>query len=408
MIRSCLIVALSAVALAATADVPTVENPAQAPVDEVWNLVERWRVGADEDDVLLGKIIGLASGPDGELYALDTQLAQVLVFGPDGEHRRTLGREGSGPGEFRQPIAMFLTPDGRLAVQQAFPGQLIYIDAQDGTPRGSWTLGGESGDDAGGFAFLSLTGQRGGTFAAAGAFNAFDLENKEIRATEFLELMDLDGASPTRLVEKSSNRSLTAFTIDELAAYNPADRGKWDLTPDGKICVAPRHDAYQIDVHDRQGRLVRRITRDHEARLRTEEEKEDVRNSMNIDINGMQPRISWKLQDRAECVDWVRVLDDGTIWVRDSRGRDGWQDEGRMSFGVFGPEGDLHRQVTLQLPEPGEGNRLLLLDDGRVAMIKGLDRLSLSVTVGNDDEVQPSDEPLSEVLLEIICYDIER
>ncbi|MBD3222661.1 hypothetical protein GF314_15610, partial [bacterium] len=113
------VLALSATALLASttaATVATVENPAEAPTHETWTLREAWRVGADEADVLLGQIAVLRGGPDGEVYALDSQLAEIQVFGPGGEFRRTLGREGEGPGEFRQPTNLFWTDDGRIAV----------------------------------------------------------------------------------------------------------------------------------------------------------------------------------------------------------------------------------------------------------------------------------------------------
>ena len=47
-----------------------------------------------------GGVTSVALGPDGEVYVADGRNFEVRVFGLDGAHRRTFGREGEGPGEF--------------------------------------------------------------------------------------------------------------------------------------------------------------------------------------------------------------------------------------------------------------------------------------------------------------------
>ncbi len=47
-----------------------------------------------------GGVTSVALGPDGEVYVADGRNYEVRVFGLDGAHRRTFGREGEGPGEF--------------------------------------------------------------------------------------------------------------------------------------------------------------------------------------------------------------------------------------------------------------------------------------------------------------------
>lgn len=388
------------------ADVATITSEAEPPSREVWRLEEAWRVGADENDVLLGQVAVIRSGPDGEIFALDSQLAQVVVFGPDGGYRRTLGREGEGPGEFRQPLNLFFTDDGRLAVQQAFPGRIVYLDPADGTPRGSWQR--EQGEQGGGFAVLNFARERGGTFAVAGTDAAFDMDAREMRDTSFLALIDADGTEASRLCELATSRALTGFTIDELNEFDPSDRDHWDVAPDGRLYVVPRYDAYQVDIYGPDTVHQASLVREHDARVKTEAEKEDQRNSMSMNINGMEPEITWKLQDTAQAIDAIQILDDGTLWVRDSHGRTEWPDEGRMTFGVFDAAGHLQREVTLDAPLPGEGNRLVLLDDGRVMMVKGLDSISISISAGDGgDEVNPVDN-LGDELLELIMFEIAR
>ncbi len=405
---SLLLMILLLTATAAQAGPVTVTNPAEAPAAEVLDLREVWRAGGDDDgDVLLGRIGVVASGPGGEVYALDSQLCEVQVFDAGGGHLRTLGREGEGPGEFRQPIGLFLPGDGTVGVQQPFPGKVEYLDAAEGTPLGSWRLGSDD-PTAGGFVFVQTARKRGGTFVASGATSAFDMATQEIRSTSFLALVNDGGAETERLYEVSTVRSMVRFTIDELRDFNPGDRGLWDIGPDGRLWVADAFDRYALTVYGPGGQVQRTITRDYTARERTDEEKEEIRGSMQMNINGQVPEIDWVVQDRAQCIERLQVLDDGTVWIRNSHAGVDWPDEGRVTYDVLDAEGRLQREVTVAVPGGGEGDRLVLLDDGRFMLIKGLDSLSISISAGDGDEVEATDESLGDALLELVCFEPVR
>ncbi len=71
-----------------------------------WRLVPVVSIGpktlADEGGPEeFGRVTAVALGPDGNVFVADTRNHEVRVFGLDGSHRRTFGREGEGPGEFR-------------------------------------------------------------------------------------------------------------------------------------------------------------------------------------------------------------------------------------------------------------------------------------------------------------------
>jgi sugar lactone lactonase YvrE len=98
----------------------------------LWTDANAWRV---VEDLRLGSADGM--GPDvfaapaaleadaaGRLYVLDAQVAQVRIFGPDGSHVRSLGRQGAGPGELKQPIGLALGPDASVWVVD--PGNRRY------------------------------------------------------------------------------------------------------------------------------------------------------------------------------------------------------------------------------------------------------------------------------------------
>ena len=59
----------------------------------------------------LARPIDMVFDEDGLLWVLDYLAAQVLVLSPDGEPVRTIGRDGSGPREFKLPSAFALSQD---------------------------------------------------------------------------------------------------------------------------------------------------------------------------------------------------------------------------------------------------------------------------------------------------------
>jgi hypothetical protein len=53
---------------------------------------------------------------EGRIHVLDGNALEVRVFGPDGAHIVTFGREGEGPGEFKQPWGFEVDSAGRIYV----------------------------------------------------------------------------------------------------------------------------------------------------------------------------------------------------------------------------------------------------------------------------------------------------
>ena len=116
-----------------------VVNP-ESPVEEMTvTLKELWRVGGDDEEILFGVISQLLHDDDGNVYALDSQLSEIRVFSASGQLLRSIGREGEGPGEFRNGSDIYMGPGGILGVVQVFPGKIVLLQ-RDGTPAGNFPL----------------------------------------------------------------------------------------------------------------------------------------------------------------------------------------------------------------------------------------------------------------------------
>ena len=82
-------------------------------------MTEVYRVGgasAREEWAFFGPALQASFDGAGNLIVLDRFNHRVVVIGPDGQLARVVGREGDGPGEFRNAGALAVWRDGRFAV----------------------------------------------------------------------------------------------------------------------------------------------------------------------------------------------------------------------------------------------------------------------------------------------------
>lgn len=63
-------------------------------------LTSNLNISAENSDILIGTISGVATDGGGRIYAADTKLQKIHIFSSDGEYVDSLGHKGKGPGEF--------------------------------------------------------------------------------------------------------------------------------------------------------------------------------------------------------------------------------------------------------------------------------------------------------------------
>lgn len=76
------------------------------------------RIGTEDgkDATVFGNMVSAAIVDDSTIAIVDGTISEVRLFTRDGRHLQTIGREGSGPGEFRSAVAVVRAPDGALIV----------------------------------------------------------------------------------------------------------------------------------------------------------------------------------------------------------------------------------------------------------------------------------------------------
>ena len=310
----------------------------------------------------------------GNLYVLDHSAFQVVVIGPGGELVLTAGREGGGPGEFRNPTDLLVWRDGRFGVVDIEHGAYHLFG-----PRGELerfvrmsSSAGEAGmaaararlrpDPAGGAVFAEGTGTGAAVFAAmmeSRGGDAVDVGGESGK----LERIDLTG------------EAAIAETLARARRIPPDDPDRdrphfappvyWDLLPDRTIAYVDSS-AYEIHLIGADGQPGGMLTRPIPPETVTARIRSAVREHMleELEEEGlgalnerpefmsedmwrqMTEQMTAQQRDRIENQEYfpeipvvrgLRATWDGSLWVQ-RRGTDPWDYEGPID--VLGPNGE--------------------------------------------------------------------
>lgn len=116
-------------------DVAIVRNPREpmysGPIVELIEDLVIEGSGEEEEQMFQG-INMLDVDEEGRLYILDEQAGNIKVFDRDGGFTKTIGRKGQGPGEFGLPISLTLAPDRQIIVNDMGQRKLLFFDRDGG------------------------------------------------------------------------------------------------------------------------------------------------------------------------------------------------------------------------------------------------------------------------------------
>lgn len=124
-----------------SAGIAIVENPAEGMWTDAdrWTVSEELRIGTMDGDAAyqFGGISGIAGLATGGVAVLDGQAQDFRIFSPSGEHLRTIGRAGSGPGEFGPGAGPVLVAAGDTLLIPDLMNERLNRYTPDGEPLGS-------------------------------------------------------------------------------------------------------------------------------------------------------------------------------------------------------------------------------------------------------------------------------
>jgi len=378
--------------------VPHIMGSAEPPGGvEKLQLEEIWRRGGEDDDeILLGLITSVVADADGNLYVLDAQLMEIKVFSPDGELINTLGRQGTGPGEFQNAQQVSFLPDGTIGVAQTFPGKLVGLNL-DGSPGTDISLGGDPA--SGGFAVLINSRTGGENLVVSGINIKFDQATLSMDRHHFVRSYGMDGVMKQEYYVKDQHWKFDAsFTLKEA----DSDFVWWRLSVDheGKVLVGEPREEYEVSVYNEDGTLERVFGRDYESLKRTEKMTARYDAMMEAQSRQLPPGSGREVAEYEQDLWGIHPHADGNYWVTTSRGMYHPPEGSFMAWDVFSNEGEFLKQVTADIPGTPGTDLLVLTDHGNAVMITGFwDAVLAIMGAGSENEEA---EPM-----EIVCYRIK-
>jgi len=98
------------------------------PDVDVWlSITDSIGIEMGDSTLMLGMPAAAFWMPENRVVVLDMQKFRASIFTPEGEFIASLGRQGSGPGEFLLPSYLSVTPSGGIAVCDAMAGHLSFF-----------------------------------------------------------------------------------------------------------------------------------------------------------------------------------------------------------------------------------------------------------------------------------------
>jgi len=399
-LKPLVLVTLLALTTQAQADPVRVDNGDQpAHGTRVVNLEALWTLGGEDSDLFFGVINRVLIDAQENIYLLDGQLAEVQVISPEGEHLRTLGREGDGPGEFRNPNEMAFLPDGTLGILQGMPGKVIRLDREDGTPASSWSL---SDAETGGFFEMQGLRVGGGSVIVAGSHQILDQEAGIVHRDNFLAYVDPEtGLLGREVARRKIDFDLTHLVIDENNLVGGPE-GRYGVLPDGRTVVFLPRNGYEANIYSPDGTLELVFTRKFESWQRDAYAagiwERILRNIEQTQVPGSE--IAW--EDTEADVQQLHISADGHIWVQNARGR--WDPPAGVftTFDVFDGQGVFTEEVQFVCDGNPRQDMIFLSDRDLVFKVGGFWDAALSRFGGaaesEDEEAQP---------VTVTCYRIK-
>jgi 6-bladed beta-propeller len=380
------------------------ENPA-SPANGTTRLPleEMWRIGGEDDEENLLGVIGQAQADDqGNIYLLDLQLTEVMVFDGDGEYVHSLGKQGEGPGELRQAADMVFMPDGTVGLVQGFPGKIVQVD-RDGNPAGEYHPGGDDPAE-GGFFALRAADSRGGRLVFSGTRITRGDDSRT--SVNFVSSFAEDGSEINLYYDQTSVRQFRVREFSEKKEFFPHENG-WALGPDGRVFICQPRNSYEITVYTPDGALENTIKRPYMSWKRTAEEMKAGEDSLVPWRRRNRNRLNFVVEPTEPDIAQMRVDDSGRLWVLPSRGLREQPEGVHSTWDVFDTSGRWDQTVAIECEGQGVRDRLFFASEDLVILVKQYaDALKAFRGQTSEDEVDDDDDFFAQPL-EVICYRIK-
>jgi len=295
---------------------------------------------------VFGTIAQAGFDRDGNIIVLDGLKAQMSIFSPSGELLRTVGRKGSGPGEFQYPYSYALLNDGSLIIGDWAGAATVFFDSTF-----------EFSDQLLGYSPVSPQ------FPVAGpgdSYIAWALKlGSNVEEYEGISFIGLytEGLDPDLIYESWPLIIIEYMVDDELNRDVDAYQVFFDSDSQGILFAAVSDDStYRIDGYNLDGTSFLVYEQEWERIEKTEKELEEDVYIESLSRRGDDGSSSVNRTEIQDIYPWhnaigaLEIDDENYIWI-------GLAYTSTPTFNIYDSSGELFKVVTIPELEGVRGLR---------------------------------------------------
>ena len=262
-------------------------------------------------------ISGIRELSSGTVIVLDAGESVLYVIESNWETFHQIGREGAGPGEYRNPSKLFALPRDSSAALDEFNVRMLVI-TPEARPGDFLNPSGQAGTGESGHETIrySLFGGRLLPAQASDGRGFFYAQGHNVVPNDDGVLVPADSAALERWTIESPKRDTVGFIPVEIKPGSRVFQGQvgrpvprrprafveiaqWDVSPDGRVAVVT-HNPYRVTFYSTDGEIVVgppidyeriRVSRDHKREWR--EERQETRVALVIDSDGQRGAVNF-------------------------------------------------------------------------------------------------------------------
>jgi len=300
---------------------PIFENPVFSIKEE---LVIR---GSEEQEEWIFQDIGtLDVDEKGNIYVLDIDAGNIKIFDKDGGYLRIAGQKGEGPGEFGMPVNFVLSPQKEIVVYDMGRRSLVFLD-REGTyiRRLAGTMFLFNGP------YITASGNMIASATIAGESMITELKKFDSELNPILTYISLPMAKPPQI------DAFIAVTLSNL---------RWGVSvKDEVIWSNILNDKYELNIHDLEGNLKKKISKEFSPITISAAEEKKLREEWFKDIPN-QGQWDIRFPKNFPPMEGLTLDDEGRIFVKTYEKPE--QGNG-FFYDVFDPEGKYLCKIFIDL-----------------------------------------------------------